>query len=61
MKIYHGSYFIFFNYGKTFKMKEVIIRIWITAMFVFLCFVAIKIAVSVEISCSCKGKVYGFG
>ena len=61
MKIYHGPWFIFFSYGKTFKVKEVIIRIWITAMFAFLCFVAIKIAASVEISCNCNGKVYGFG
>ena len=61
MKVYHALYFIFYNFGKTFKLKEVIIRIWITAMFAFLCFVAIKIAASVEISCNCNGKVYGFG
>ena len=40
-------------------MKEIqIVRIWITAIFVFPCFVIIKIADSVEISCSRKDKCY---
>ena len=58
MKVYHGSYLIFYISGKKFKMKEIIhnIQIWITAIFVFFCFVALKITVSVEVSCSCKGK-----
>ena len=55
LKVYPGSYLIFFVSDK-FKVKEIIIQIWITAIFVFSCFVAIKIAVSVEIACSCKGK-----
>ena len=56
MKVYHGSYLIFYISDKKFKVKEIIIRIWITAIFVFSCFVAIKIAVSVEIAGGCKGK-----
>ena len=55
-EVYHGSYLIFYISGKKFKLKEIIIRILITAIFVSSCFVAIKIAVSVEISCNCKGK-----
>ena len=38
------------------KVKEIVIRIWITVISAFSCFVAVKIAVSVEISYSCKGK-----
>ena len=56
MKVYHGSYLVFYISGKRFKVKGIITRIWITAIFAFFCFVAIKIAVSVDISCSCKGK-----
>ena len=55
MKIYQGSYFTFYISGEKMKVKEIIIRVWITAIFAFWCFVAIKITVSVEISCSCKG------
>ena len=55
MKIYQGSYLTFFISGEKMKVKEIIIRVWITAIFAFSCFVAMKIAVSVEISCSCKG------
>ena len=55
MKVYHGSYLIFSFSGEIFKVKEIIIYIWITAMFAFSCFEAIKIDISVEISCSCKG------
>ena len=56
MKVYHGSYLIFYISGKKFKVKELIMRIWITAIFVFSWFVAIKIAVSAEIFCNCKNK-----
>ena len=56
MKVYHGSYLIFYLSDKKFKIKEIIQRIWITAIFVPSCFVAIKVAFSVEIACSCKGK-----
>ena len=41
---------------KKVKVKEIVIRIWVTVISTFSCFVAIKIAVSVEISCSCKGE-----
>ena len=58
MKVYHGSYLIFYISGKKSKVKEIRhnIQIWITAIFVVYCSVAIKKAVSVDISCSCKGK-----
>ena len=51
MNVYHGSYLIFYSSGKKCKVKEIIhnIEIWITAIFVFFCFVALKIAVSVEL------------
>ena len=49
MKLYHASYLIFHISGKNFKLKEIIIRILITAIFAFSCFAAIKITVSVEI------------
>ena len=52
MKVHEGSYL---------KVKGIIIRIWIIAIFVFSCFVAMKIAVSVELSCSCKGKFMALG
>ena len=52
MKVHQGSYL---------KLKGIIIRIWITAIFVFLCFIAIKIAVPVQISCNCKGKFKALG
>ena len=55
MKVYHGSYLIFYISGKKIKV-EIIIQLWIAAIFVFSCFVAIKTAVSVEVSCSCKVK-----
>ena len=50
MKVHQGSYL---------KLKGIIIRIWITAIFVFLCFIAIKIAVFVQISCNGKFKALG--
>ena len=56
MKVYHGSYLIFYISGKKLKVKEITIRIWSTAIFVFSCLIALKIAASVEIACSCKGK-----
>ena len=56
MKVYHGSYLIFYIPYKKFKVTEIIIKIWITAIFVFSCFVAVKIPAPVEIACSCKGK-----
>ena len=56
MKVYHGSYLIFYIPYKIFKVTEIIIKIWITAIFVFSCFVAVKIPAPVEIACSCKGK-----
>ena len=58
MKVYYGSYLMFYISDKKVKAKEIIhnIKIWITVIFVFFCFVATKITVSVEISCSCKGK-----
>ena len=52
MKVDHGFYIS----GKIFKMKKKIIRIRVTVIFAFSCFIAIKIAVSVEIFCSHKGK-----
>ena len=57
MKVYHGSYLIFYISGKKSKVKEIRhnIQIWITAIFVVYCSLAIKKAVSVEISRSCKG------
>ena len=61
MKVYHGSYLNFYVSDKVFKVKEIIIRIRLTAKFVFSCFVDIEIAVSVELSCSSKGKSGGFG
>ena len=58
MKVYHGSYLIFYISGKKFEVKEIEhnVQIWVTSIFVFSCFVAIKIVVSVEISCGCKRK-----
>ena len=53
MKVYHGSYLIFYISGQKYKVKEVIIWIWITTILVFSCFAAKKIVVSVEISCKC--------
>ena len=55
LKVYHGSYLIFYISGEKIKV-EIIIQLWIAAIFIFSCFVAIKTAVSVEVSCSCKVK-----
>ena len=61
MKVYAGSYLIFFL--QKIWTKEMILneKIWITGIFVFSCFVAIKTAVSVEISCCSTGKCQGSG
>ena len=58
LKVYGSSWFLFDCYisDKKFKVKKIIRRNWITAIFVLSCFVATKIAVSVEMPCSCKGK-----
>ena len=58
MKVYHGSYLVFCVSGQKFKVKEIIhnIEIWIIAIFVFDCFVAVEIVVSIDVFCSCKGK-----
>ena len=53
MKVFHGSYLIVYIPGKKSKVKRIIslyIRIWITAVFNFSFFVAVKIAVSIELS-----------
>ena len=44
-----------------FEMKEIIIPISITAIFVFSWIAAIKIAVFVEIFCSCSAKYEDLG
>ena len=49
MKVYYSSYLIFILLEKNNKVKEIIMRILITAIFVFSCFAAIKIVASVEI------------
>ena len=45
MKVYHGSCLIFYISDTKVKVKEIHVQIWITAVFIFPCFVAIKIAV----------------
>ena len=58
MKVYHGSFLVFCVSGQKFKVKEIIhnIDIWIIAIFVFDCFVAVEIVVSIDVFCNCKGK-----
>ena len=46
----------FFEFLAKSISEGIIIRIWITGVFVFSCLAPTKIAVSVEIPCSCKGK-----
>ena len=60
MKVYHDPYLIFYISGKKFKMKEIIMPISKTAIFVFSFFVAMQRAVSVEIFCNCRVKCLGF-
>ena len=61
MIVHHGFYLIFYISDKTLKMTKVSIKIWITAIFVFSCIVAIKIAVFVAVFCSYKDKREDFG
>ena len=56
MKVYNGSYLIFFISGKKVKVKETFKKILITVIFVFSYFTATKIAASVETSCQFKGN-----
>ena len=56
MKVYHGSYLPFYITDKKLKVNGIIIQIWLTATFVFSCFVAIKLAVCIETACSFKVK-----
>ena len=60
MKVCHCPYLIFYI-SRKFDKKEMIMRIWISAIFVLSCFVVIKIAVSAETFCSCNDnfKVLG--
>ena len=55
------TFSIFYISGKMLEMKEIIIPISVTAIFVFSWIAAIKIDVFVEIFCSCRAKYEDLG